>query len=168
DQLGSGLFERNAGPLRTQVVDQQIAGDGEGEWQRPALLLVERFEAEEEPLEGARDDVLGILAPLAPPPDEACHGRGKLAIQLEAPTERLRARAVALFEHLHVIVAGRELHDRSGENVDAAGGDRAGDIEDGDGVEVAIELELLRDVALALEPGEEPPAAHEIPSTCRS
>src|SRR5205823_14598577 len=85
------------------------------------------------------------------------------AIQLEAPTERLRARAVALFEHLHVIVAGRELHDRSGENVDAAGGDRAGDIEDGDGVEVAIELELLRDVALALEPGEEPPAAHEIP-----
>src|SRR4051794_19264793 len=62
DQLGRRLFERHARPFRAQIVDEDVAGDGESERQRSAPALVERFQLEQEPLESARDHVLGVLA----------------------------------------------------------------------------------------------------------
>src|SRR3954447_18118031 len=62
DELDGRLFERSSRPVRTQVVDEDVAGDGESERQRSAPALVERLELEQEPLESARDHVLGVLA----------------------------------------------------------------------------------------------------------
>src|SRR4051794_12133187 len=62
DELDGRLFERSSPPVGTQIVDEDVAGDGESERQRSAPALVERLQLEQEPLESARDHVLGILA----------------------------------------------------------------------------------------------------------
>ena len=89
--------------------------------------------------------------------------RQRKAIQLEAAPEPGRSGVLPFFEHLHVIVARRELHQRPGQHVHAARGERARDVEDGNGVELPLELELLRDVALPLELRQEAPPTHEVP-----
>src|SRR4051812_7593740 len=70
DELDRRLFERSSRPAGTQIVDEDVAGDGESERQRSAPPLVERLQLEQEPLESARDDVLGVLAMLDAASDE--------------------------------------------------------------------------------------------------
>src|SRR4051812_43887703 len=74
DELDRRLVERSSRPAGAQIVDEDVAGDGESERQRSAPALVERFQLEQEPLESARDHVLGVLAMPGPSSDEPRDG----------------------------------------------------------------------------------------------
>src|SRR3954466_14135671 len=114
DELDRRLFERSSPPVRTQIVDEDVAGDRESERQRSAPALVERFQLEQEPLESARDDVLGVLAMPGPSSDEPRDGivqmlvkrAERLAVAARRAEEELVPRRP---ENSHRRLYGREM-----------------------------------------------------------